>query len=192
MLKINALSFSYAKKPVLKDFSLQVKKGEIVALMGESGCGKSTLLQLIAGLLKPKSGEIGHDFKKISYAFQEPRLFPWLTVKENLLAVLPRGGANAEEAIFQALELVELADSAELYPDSLSGGMKSRVSLARALVFGGDLLLLDEPFSALDEALRERLCERLKQKFKATGTTVILVTHQLEDAERLADRIVTM
>ena len=192
MLKINALSFSYAKKPVLKDFSLQVKKGEIVALMGESGCGKSTLLQLIAGLLKPKSGEIGHDFKKISYAFQEPRLFPWLTVKENLLAVLPRGVENAEEAISQALESVELSDSAELYPDSLSGGMKSRVSLARALVFGGDLLLLDEPFSALDEALCATLATRLREYLKETNASAILVTHRSADAEALADRIIEL
>ena len=192
MLKIQDLSFSYEKNPVLENVSLQAETGEIVALMGASGCGKSTLLQLIAGLLKPNSGKIEQDFKRIAYAFQEPRLFPWLTVKENLLAVLPRGSENADDTISQALELVELSDSAELYPDALSGGMKSRASLARALVFDGDLVLLDEPFSALDESLRIRLCESLKQTFKARGATVIFVTHQQEDAERLADRIVTM
>lgn len=192
MLKIQELSFSYEKKPVLENFSLQAENGEIIALMGASGCGKSTLLQLIAGLLKPKSGSIEHDFKRISYAFQEPRLFPWMTVKENLLAVLPKGHANPEAAVLQALQTVELSDCGDLYPNSLSGGMKSRASLARALVFGGELILLDEPFAALDEALRMRLGERLKKELKERGATTILVTHYPEDADRLADRIIRL
>ena len=192
MLKIHELSFSYGKKQVLRDFSLEVAPGEIVAIMGASGCGKSTLLQLIAGLLKPDSGRIESNAKRISYAFQEPRLFPWLTVKENLEAVLPRTFENRENAILRALEAAELADSAELYPDALSGGMKSRAALARALVFGGDLFLLDEPFAALDKELRMRLGDRLKQTIKERGGSAILVTHHPEDAERLADRIITL
>lgn len=192
MLKIHELSFSYGKKQVLRDLSLEVAPGEIVAIMGASGCGKSTLLQLIAGLLKPDSGRIESNAKRISYAFQEPRLFPWLTVKENLEAVLPRTLENRENAILRALEAAELADSAELYPDALSGGMKSRAALARALVFGGDLFLLDEPFAALDKELRMRLGDRLKQTIKERGGSAILVTHHPEDAERLADRIITL
>jgi ABC-type nitrate/sulfonate/bicarbonate transport system ATPase subunit len=192
MLKIHDLSFSYGKKQVIQNLSLDVKQGEIVAVMGPSGCGKSTLLQLVAGLLKPDSGKIEADSKRISYAFQEPRLFPWMTVKENLRAVLPKSLESPEQAILHALEIVELADSAELYPDSLSGGMKSRAALARALVFGGDLYLLDEPFAALDEALRLRLGDRLRQEIKARGATAILVTHHPEDAQRLADRIITL
>ena len=192
MLKIHELSFSYGKKQVLRDLSLEVAPGEIVAIMGASGCGKSTLLQLIAGLLKPDSGRIESNAKRISYAFQEPRLFPWLTVKENLEAVLPRALENRENAILRALEAVELADSADLYPDALSGGMKSRAALARALVFGGDLFLLDEPFAALDKELRMRLGDRLKQTIKERGGSAILVTHHPEDAERLADRIITL
>jgi len=192
MLKIHELSFSYGKKQVLRDLSLEVAPGEIVAIMGASGCGKSTLLQLTAGLLKPDSGRIESDAKRISYAFQEPRLFPWLTVKENLEAVLPRTLENRENAILRALEAVELADSADLYPDALSGGMKSRAALARALVFGGDLFLLDEPFAALDRELRMRLGDRLKQTIKERGGSAILVTHHPEDAERLADRIITL
>lgn len=192
MLKIHELSFSYGKKQVLRDLSLEVAPGEIVAIMGASGCGKSTLLQLIAGLLKPDSGRIESDAKRISYAFQEPRLFPWLTVKENLEAVLPRTLENRENAILRALEAVELADSADLYPDALSGGMKSRAALARALVFGGDLFLLDEPFAALDRELRMRLGDRLKQTIKERGGSAILVTHHPEDAERLADRIIPL
>lgn len=192
MLKIHELSFSYGKKQVLRDLSLEVAPGEIVAIMGASGCGKSTLLQLTAGLLKPDSGRIESDAKRISYAFQEPRLFPWLTVKENLEAVLPRTLENRENAILRALEAVELADSADLYPDALSGGMKSRAALARALVFGGDLFLLDEPFAALDRELRMRLGDRLKQTIKERGGSAILVTHHPEDAERLADRIIPL
>lgn len=192
MLKIHELSFSYGKKQILQDFSLQVKQGEIVAIMGPSGCGKSTLLQLIAGLLKPDFGKIENDFDGISYAFQEPRLFPWLTVEENLKAVLPKNQAESENAILRALNAVELADSANLYPNSLSGGMKSRASLARALVFGGELFLLDEPFAALDEELRLRLGDRLKQEIQERGATAILVTHHPEDAERIADRIIKL
>ena len=131
MLKIHELSFSYGKKQVLRDLSLEVAPGEIVAIMGASGCGKSTLLQLIAGLLKPDSGRIESDAKRISYAFQEPRLFPWLTVKENLEAVLPRTLENRENAILRALEAVELADSADLYPDALSGGTGKGVGIWR-------------------------------------------------------------
>lgn len=192
MLKIHDLSFSYGKKQVLQSLSLEIESGEIVAVMGASGCGKSTLLQLIAGLLKSTSGNIEHDFERISYAFQEPRLFPWLTVEDNLKAVLPKEQTNQEEAILHALELVELLDSKALYPDALSGGMKSRASLARALAFDGDLLLLDEPFAALDRDLCLRLGDRLKQAIKSRGITAILVTHNPEDAQRLADRIIRL
>ena len=192
MLKIHDLSFSYGKKQVLQSLSLEIESGEIVAVMGASGCGKSTLLQLIAGLLKSTSGNIEHDFERISYAFQEPRLFPWLTVEDNLKAVLPKEQTNQEEAILHALELVELLDSKALYPDALSGGMKSRASLARALAFNSDLLLLDEPFAALDRDLCLRLGDRLKQAIKSRGITAILVTHNPEDAQRLADRIIRL
>ncbi len=194
MLNINHLSFSYGKKSVFQDFSLQLQDGEILSIMGASGCGKSTLLQLTSGLLKPDSGSIETDSTRVSYAFQEPRLFPWLTVKENLAAVLPKSDTPTEQTqkILSALQTVELEDCANLYPDALSGGMKSRISLARALVYGGDLFLLDEPFAALDEALRLRLGERLRQEIKARGASAILVTHQPEDAERIADRIITL
>lgn len=194
MLKINELSFSYGKKEVLRNFSLELNDGEILAVMGASGCGKSTLLQLVAGLLKPSSGSIEDRPARVSYAFQEPRLFPWLTVKENLAAVLPKeiSPQEREEKIRLALRTVELEDSADLYPDALSGGMKSRASLARALVYGGDLFLLDEPFAALDESLRLRLGDLLKQELKARGAMALLVTHHPEDAVRIADRVITL
>ena len=194
MLTVTDLRFSYGKKEVLQGLNLSLKSGEILAVMGPSGCGKSTLLQLIAGQLKPNGGEIQSTAKRISHAFQEPRLFPWLTVRENLAAVLNEKETEEqkEEKIRSALRKVELEDCLELYPNALSGGMKSRVSLARALIYEGDLLLLDEPFAALDEALRIRLGELLKKEIKSRGASAILVTHHTEDAARIADRILEL
>ncbi len=187
MLKLQNISFSYGKNPVLKDLSLELQAGEILAVMGPSGCGKSTLLSLIAGLRKPAKGKIESDFSRLSFVFQEPRLFPWMTVWENLAAPLEHPKAHEEE-IRAALKTVALSDCAHLYPSELSGGMKSRASLARALVYGGDLFLLDEPFAALDESLRNTLAERLRTFLKARGASAILVTHHASDAERIADR----
>ena len=192
MLKMNNVSFSFGKKNVLSNFSLELQRGEILAIMGPSGCGKTTLLGLIAGLHKPQSGNVENTFEKIAYAFQEPRLFPWLTVKENLLAVINEKDNNALKKVEECLALVELDDAAEKYPAELSGGMKSRASLARALVYGGDLVLLDEPFAALDEELRNTLSTTIKDYLRVRGSAAVLVTHNREDAERIADRIVTL
>ena len=192
MLHIRKLSFSYERKAVLDDFSLSVKQGEIVAVMGPSGCGKSTLLNLIAGLKKPNAGTVECNAKRISYAFQEARLFPWMTVEENLLAVLSKQDEDASERIENALSIVSLSDAKKLFPTELSGGMKSRASLARALVYGGDLFLLDEPFSALDEQLRTSLATTLRKEFQKRGATAIIVTHSLAEAESMADRIITL
>lgn len=192
MLKITDLSFSFDKKKILEDFSLELKKGEILAVMGPSGYGKTTLLRLVAGLLKPQKGEIENTFEKTAYAFQEPRLFPWLTVKENLLAVMGDKDENAKETVLECLELVELSDALDKYPSELSGGMKSRASLARALAFGGDLFLFDEPFAALDEDLRHSLAEKIKEYIQTRGASAILVTHNKEDAENIADRILIL
>lgn len=191
MLEFQSVCFSYEKKPVLTDLSFTLADGEILAVMGESGCGKSTLLQLAAGFLKPKSGSIVNQSKRISYAFQEPRLFPWLTVSENLGAVLT-DKETANSRITEALDAVSLSDAANLYPDELSGGMKSRASLARALAYGGDLYLLDEPFAALNEELRAELAIKLRERIRQSGASAILVTHQRTDAEWMADRILTL
>ncbi len=188
MLKIENLSFSYGKTRVLQDFNLSLASGELLSVMGPSGCGKSTLLHLIAGLYRPTAGKLTVKFPQVSYVFQEPRLFPWLTVEKNLAAALPNPKQNADR-IAEALARVGLSDAAKLYPSELSGGMKIRASLARALVFGGDLFLLDEPFSALDEELRTRLTRDLRDYFKQNGISAILVTHQATDAEIFADRV---
>ena len=188
MLKMTNVTFAFDKKNIINDFSMELNKGEILAVMGTSGCGKTTLLGLMAGLLKPQEGEIENSFEKISYVFQEPRLFPWLTVKENLLAVMDDKDENTLKTVTECLALVGLEDALDKYPNELSGGMKSRVSLARALAFGGDLFLLDEPFAALDEDLRISLAGKVKEYLRANGTSAILVTHNREDAEKIADR----
>ena len=187
MLTFENVSFSYEKKQVLDQISFHVAKGEILAVMGPSGCGKTTLLSLAAGLKKPSSGEIRRSSSKISYVFQEPRLFPWLTVKENLEAVLKKPHEK-ENAILSLLEALGLKGCEALYPNELSGGMKMRVSLARALIFDADLYLLDEPFSALDEELKITLSYYLRGFLKEKNAAAILVTHQKEDADRLADK----
>ena len=192
MLKMTNVTFAFGKKTVFEDLSLELNDREILAIMGPSGRGKTTLLGLAAGLLKPQNGEIVSSFEKVAYVFQEPRLFPWLTVKENLLAVVDAKDEHAEKQVAECLELVGLTDAIDKYPSELSGGMKSRVSLARALVYEGDLFLLDEPFAALDEELRHSLATKLKDYLTARGASAILVTHNKEDAEKIADRILLL
>ena len=192
MIVFDDVSFSYGKKVVLSDFSLTVADGELLALMGPSGGGKSTLLHLIAGLLTPQSGTLTVDEHLPACVFQEPRLFPWLTVHENICAVLPKDAP--ESIITDSLALVGLSAEASALPDSLSGGMKSRASLARAIAYGdlsgSSLYLLDEPFSALDESLRVSLCDALKARFRSSGSSAILVTHDASEAARFGDRVV--
>lgn len=191
MLHLDQISFSYGQKQILEHLSLTLKKGELLAVMGPSGCGKSTLLHLIAGLKRPNGGSITVNAARISYVFQEPRLFPWLTLEQNLRAVLS-DQETADGRIEKALDAVGLSDSASLYPAQLSGGMKIRASLARALAFGGDLFLLDEPFASLDETLCNELCIKLREYFKQNGISAILVTHRTQDAQSFADRILQM
>ncbi len=191
MLTIQQLSFSYTPdKPILRNLDLTLAKGELLAIMGPSGCGKTTLLHLIAGTLRPTSGLLASQHTRLAYVFQEPRLFPWLTVEENLRAILPKKTPPA--GIQEALAFVDLQDCAKLYPSELSGGMRMRLSLARALAYGGDLLLLDEPFAALDRELKDSLLPRLRQHLKENEISAILVTHQAEDAALFADRCLTL
>lgn len=191
MLIFEHVTFSYDKKLILNEFSMTLKKGEILAIMGGSGLGKSTILNLTAGLLKPQSGKVKCNATKISYAFQEPRLFPWMTVLDNVNAVLSKTDEPISDAV-QALDFVQLSESVNLYPSELSGGMKSRVSLARAIAYGGDLYLLDEPFAALDEDLKHTLAINLRNHIKKCGASALFVTHQHSDAELFADRIITI
>ncbi len=193
MIRFENVSFSYGKKEVLRELSFSVESDEILAIMGPSGCGKTTLLQIAAGLRKVTGGAVVTDAQRISYVFQEPRLFPWLTVEKNVRCVME--GKDQEALRIRTQELlthVGLADCADMLPSQLSGGMKSRVSLARALAYGGDLFLLDEPFSALDDALRSELTTLLLSYLRQNHLCAILVTHQKNDAEQMADRILEL
>jgi len=188
---------------VLEGISLAVRPGEFVAIVGPSGCGKSTLLRMIAGLENPDTGTLrvshGGESERSSrtaYVFQEPALLPWRTVAGNIalpleLEVVPKGERRAKVAA--SLDLIGLTTGdAAKFPRQLSGGMRMRVSLARALVTGPDLLLLDEPFAALDDMLRQRLGEELRRLWCEQRWTAAFVTHNVAEAVFLAERVLVM
>lgn len=180
MLKLHDLTKKYGDKTVIGHLSYDFPASGAVALMGPSGCGKTTLLRLIAGLEKPDGGSVETAGAKLAYAFQEPRLVPTLTCRENVSLVLEKDDPAAADELLGALELKEAAC---LLPAALSGGMRQRVSLARALAYGGDVLLLDEPFSALDEGLKERVAAVIRARTK--NALLLMVTHDEDDAKRL-------
>src|SRR6185437_1073137 len=172
---------------------LDVDPGEFVALLGPSGCGKSTLLRLVAGLDHPDGGTIEADARGVAFVFQDAHLLPWRTVLANVALPLELAGAPAETRLADAraaIQQVGLADAMDRRPAELSGGMRMRVSLARALVTRPRLLLLDEPFAALDELTRARLDDQLRELWLALGMTVLFVTHSITEAAYLAERAV--
>lgn len=184
-MKLEQLNLRFPEHTVLKDFSLELPDTGTVCLFGPSGCGKTTLLNCLAGIWKPESGSIvGLSGKKISYVFQESRLLPWSTVQENIELVL---SAGSEKTARDWLSAVGLLSYAGQYPKELSGGQRQRVSFARALAYGGDVFLLDEPFHALDYAAAQEMAALLKHSF--SNALNILVTHNREEAERLSDII---
>lgn len=186
---------------VLRDIDLAIAPGEIVALLGPSGCGKSTLLRQISGLDWPSTGTLTIDLapvapadQRCAVAFQEPRLLPWRTVARNVELGLPRAldRATGRERVAELLELVQLTPAAALKPRQISGGMAQRVSLARALARGPGVLLLDEPFGALDALTRLTMQDLLVDIHRAKPATIVLVTHDVDEALALADRIVLL
>jgi NitT/TauT family transport system ATP-binding protein len=187
----------------LGPLDLDVARGEFVSLLGPSGCGKSTALRLIAGLGAPSSGtvDVSHPTNKadgrhpIGFVFQEPTLMPWASVRENVrlpLKLAHLSGREADERISDALAQVGLAEFADAFPRELSGGMKMRVSLARALVTDPDILLMDEPFAALDEITRFRLNNDLLALWRGLHKTVIFVTHSVFESVYLSQRVIVM
>ena len=189
----------------LAGIDLTIFPGEFVSLLGPSGCGKSTLLKLIAGLAAPSSGMIdwpqstytadGSPEPALGFVFQEPTLLPWRTTADNVQLPLLLAGVNRQEArerVGEALAQVGLSTFADSYPRQLSGGMKMRVSIARALVMRPKILLMDEPFAALDEITRTKLNDELLQLFARQGLTVIFVTHSVYESVYLSSRIVVM
>ena len=185
MITIDRLTLSYGRQQVLKDCSLQVEPGSRVALMGPSGCGKTSLINVIAGLLTPDSGKVSVN-GKVSYVFQEPALFPWLTAVDNINVVLSDGPETLPRAE-QLLEAVGLSDCRDKYPHQLSGGQKQRIAICRALAYGGDILLLDEPLKGLDADTRDQVSALLRQEW--AGKTLLLVTHDPSEAQSLCDRV---
>jgi NitT/TauT family transport system ATP-binding protein len=183
----------------LDGFDLDVREGEFLTLLGPSGCGKSTALRIIAGLSDPSSGAIdwrdGQSTSGLSFVFQEPTLMPWASVAGNVRLPLTLRGMDDEAAaplVRQALAPMGLSDFRQAYPRELSGGMKMRVSIARALVTQPQLLLMDEPFAALDEITRFKLNNDLLTLWRSLGKTVIFVTHSVFESVYLSQRIVVM
>ena len=191
----------FGQRTVLRDVSLEVSPGEVVAILGASGCGKSTLLRAVAGLDHGYQGEILINGEPVAQydprtavGFQEPRLLPWRSLRKNIHMGLPRGLPKPEgnQRVDELLELVGLAERAHLRPREVSGGMAQRASLARALARRPGVLLLDEPFGALDALTRLKMQDLLLDVHAQTGTTVLLVTHDVDEALQLADRILLL
>ena len=190
------------QQAVLAQLDFTVKPGEFVAIVGPSGCGKSTLLNMISGLESCSGQHISYnevalqegggnnkDLHQLGYIFQQPRLMPWLTVRENIELILP---SDQFVQIDDLLAQVDLAGEGEYFPSQLSGGMQRRVSIARAFAINPQLLLLDEPFNSLDAPTASRLRQLLIDLCNQRGTTVVFVTHDLQEAVYLADRIIFM
>lgn len=204
LVRAKDLCFSYQARngtvETLKDIDLDVKRGAFLSIIGPSGCGKTSLLRLIAGLETPTSGmlEVGnnnHSELHCGFVFQAPALFPWLTVAGNIAKPLKLMGMRVEERdtkIGQILEMTGLHEFSQKYPHQLSGGMQQRVSLARALVTDPGLLLMDEPFGALDELTRETMNAELHSLWKKTGKTICFVTHSISEAVFLSTDILVL
>ena len=183
----------------LDPIDLVIREGEFVTLIGPSGCGKSTLLRLIAGLVQPSAGDIRLSPEArsagLAFVFQNPTLMPWANVERNVRLPLDLSGVErgpAQDKVRHALELVQLTDFARFYPRELSGGMQMRASIARALVTGPRLLLMDEPFGALDEITRNRLDRDLSELCARENLTVLFVTHSIYEAVFLSSRVLVM
>lgn len=192
-LSLECVSLSFGAVEVLRDFSLEVGEGEFVAVVGPSGCGKTTLLNLFSGFTKPLAGLVRCN-GRIRMVFQHDGLFPWRTVAENISMGLREVREERERArqLKEMLALIRLEGFGEHYPHQLSGGMRQRVELARALAGETDILLLDEPFSALDYLTRLRLRRELARMLRERPRTVVLVTHDTEEAAQLADRVIVL
>ncbi|MBA3507964.1 MAG: ABC transporter ATP-binding protein [Betaproteobacteria bacterium] len=187
---------------VLRDINLEIARGQFVCLIGESGCGKSTLLRMMAGLLTPSEGQVLHDgvpirgiHHKLGFVFQQDAVFPWLTVEQNVeYGPKSRGVPKAERnrLVEQWCASVGLSNFREAYPKELSGGMRKRVDLARAYANSPDVLLMDEPFAALDVQTKGVMQEAVLQLWANTGKTVVFVTHDLDEAVFLSDVVVVL
>jgi NitT/TauT family transport system ATP-binding protein len=194
VLRFDKVNFAYDGAPVLDGIDLAIPAGSVTALMGPSGCGKSTLIALAAGLLTPDAGQLQRRSQRLGIVFQDPALLPWRTALDNVGFALIALGQPRSERRARARDMlaaVGLSDDMDKYPRELSGGMRQRVALARALVIEPDLLLCDEPFSALDALVRNDLRQRLREIHHRTGLTTVVVTHDGNEASQ-CDLVVIM
>lgn len=199
MADLRDISHGYAlpdgnNKIVLRNISLALARGGFHVILGRSGCGKSTLLRLLSGIEQPQQGAIDLKNQTVGVVFQEPRLMPWLTVEDNI-GFLIRGRLPADQRVARVsnmLNTVGLSHVGKAWPGQLSGGMSQRVAIARALVSKPDLLLMDEPFGALDAFTRKQMQDELIQLWQRTGTTIVFVTHDIEEAVRLGQTILVL
>lgn len=192
-LTLENVSHSYGQLPVLHDLNITVKPGEFIILVGPSGCGKTTLLNILSGYLQPTSGAVNKR-GIIRTVYQQDSLFPWLTVAENIEMGLRdiADAAQRKREMQELVKLIHLEDFIDHYPHQLSGGMRQRAELARALAGESDILLMDEPFSALDYQTRLRLRNELVRLLAVKQRTVVFVTHDIEEAAQLADRVLIL
>ena len=192
-LVLQKVSHSYGNVAVLNDMNLVVKQGEVVVLVGPSGCGKTTILNLLSGYITPVEGTIQRN-GIIRTVYQQDGLFPWLTVSENILMGLRKTAEDNQQKkeLGELIELIHLEGFEDHYPHQLSGGMRQRVELARVLSGESDILLMDEPFSALDYQTRLRMRQELVRLLKQRPRTVVFVTHDIEEAAQLADRVLVL
>lgn len=203
LLDIRNVDFGYQnEEPLLVDFDMHIKQGEFVALLGPSGCGKSTLLNLAAGLLVPLDGDV--DFngrplnglnRDVGYMTQGDTLLPWMSVAKNIMLPLELRGvpkAERQQKLERALSLVNLVEARDKFPSELSGGMKRRALLARSIIYEPPMLLMDEPFGALDAQLRETMHQELLDTVNRMGEGVLFVTHDISESILLADRILVL
>ena len=192
-LVLQKVSHSYGAVAVLNDMNLVVKHGEVVVLVGPSGCGKTTILNLLSGYITPVEGTIQRD-GIIRTVYQQDGLFPWLTVSENILMGLRKtaNGNQQKKELSELIDLIHLEGFEDHYPHQLSGGMRQRVELARVLSGESDILLMDEPFSSLDYQTRLRMRQELVRLLEKRPRTVVFVTHDIEEAAQLADRVLVL
>jgi NitT/TauT family transport system ATP-binding protein len=194
-LQICDLSKEYEGVSVYRDFNLNITEGRITCILGPSGCGKTTLLNIIGGITHPDGGKLsGFEGKVMSYIFQDPRLLPWKTARGNIEFVINRNSSVSErnKQSDRLIELVELTGFADHYPSQLSGGMRQRVSIARAFACPSDTILMDEPLKGLDIALKQNLIRSFSGIWKADRRTVIFVTHDVDEALMLGEEIIVM
>lgn len=185
------ISKVYGPRKVLQDLDLSLDTGECTVILGKSGCGKTTLLRLVAGLEEPTSGTLERPADlKLGMMFQEARLFPWLTCRQNIALGLPQGADPKE--VDHWLNLVQLTEAADQYPHQLSGGMQQRASLARTLAMHSQLILMDEPFAALDYFTRAQLQQELRHMQQQLKRGIVLVTHNVDEALILGDRLLIL